>query len=892
MLALLAFLLIDSPADTVLDLVQPYEVRSASGEWRATIDPSSRLGEGPCNVRVERNGELAWEKQWEFTFLECVLADSGSLVGAGYVYEPPEGGIRTALVVNILDQHGRTCFEERAPSLSTDWLRDPENPKFKGLFLDSRRQSVVVRTLVEVNRSLSVHWTHYALDGSGRTEFRDPRQAVEVPSWKKYVLGAVQPPDTGLLLVQLSKLADDKNRGAWFKLLDESGAVVWELDKPWLPALDRESIDGIRQQARPSELAILGCPGPRQFEVGLAADRARVTYEIRAATGPRTWTAVEVARAPWRSSFRFLPPSVTPTPLALVPLEIIELDEWAVFATGRTVVVALHPEPSNTLTEVCWTKPWKYELRSTASKSRTRITRISGLPQDRCIRQWTALSDHRWLAVTNRRRGERASAWIVDGASGVADELTGLPDWIAPQTERLEDGFVALSGGRGSGAEPTLMAFDRCGEPRWQLRAFAAESGEAPLSAPRVEDIVDLAVGPDHTIYLLDSDRAQVHCVDVHGERLSSIELPPATSEDKRRFTQLRAAPDGRLLVLETVQGATPVWRRMTLEGVVLDSFRLHARHDSHVDELNRRLVVDSAGQLWSSISGESARFDAAGLEIRKNWGSMHRTPFPRVTTLQFDELGGLLLFESLTKTVYAFRHSGEFERGFELDPRDRAGVPDRGRFSSRVSTNTRVASRHDGGLTVLDGQGNSRAFDPLGRLVVDERFNYEWAHWLADGSAWVARGNPYGDCVARRLWPDRSVRATVQRDSRGQFFEEIDALAVGPKDHVALLVKGNYERRVQFHDGDGALLQELTLPWMPDSLHTVTSLAWRDPWILIGGRSRKALLISLRDGSIHGLEAPRPISGPMAWTLSPDGREVWCALAEPLSILRFALPE
>jgi hypothetical protein len=131
-----------------------------------------------------------------------------------------------------------------------------------------------------------------------------------------------------------------------------------------------------------------------------------------------------------------------------------------------------------------------------------------------------------------------------------------------------------------------------------------------------------------------------------------------------------------------------------------------------------------------------------------------------------------------------------------------------------------------------------------------------------------------------------------VQRDSRGQFFEEIDALAVGPKDHVALLVKGNYERRVQFHDGDGALLQELTLPWMPDSLHTVTSLAWRDPWILIGGRSRKALLISLRDGSIHGLEAPRPISGPMAWTLSPDGREVWCARAEPLSILRFALPE
>jgi hypothetical protein len=892
MLALLAALLIDSPADTVLELVQPYEVRSASGEWRAAIDPSSRLGEGPCNVRVERNGELVWERQWPFTFLECVLADSGSLVGAGYVYEPPEGGIRTALVVNILDQHGRTCFEERAPSLSSNWIRDPENPTFKGLFLDSRRQSVVVRTLVEVDRRISVHWTHYALDGSGRTEFRDPRQAVEVPSWKKHVLGALQPPDTGLLLVQLSKLGDDTDRGAWFKLLDESGAVVWELDKPWLPALDRESIDGIRQHSRPSELAILGCPGPRQFEVGLAAESARVTYEIRAATGPRNWTVVEVARAPWRSSFRFPPPSVTPAPLALAPLEMIELDEWAAFATGRTVVAAFSPEPSGAVTEVCWTKPWRYELRSSASKTRTRITRISGLPQDRCIRQWTALSDHRWLAVANRRHGERASAWIVDGSSGAADELTGLPDWTAPKTERLEDGFVAVSGGRRSGTEPTLMAFDRCGELRWRVRALARDSAEGSLGAAIDGEIVDLAVGPDHTIYLLDSARAQVHRVDARGERLSSITLPPATSNEKRVLTQVRAEPGRGLLVLEKIPYATPLWRRVTPDGVLLDGFRLRARHESHVDELNRRLVSDSSGQLWSSISGESARFDAAGFEVRKNWGSMHRTPFPTATTLQFDELGRLLVFESHTKSVYAFRHTGEFERAFELDPRDRAGVPDRGRFSTSVSTNRRAASRHDGGLSVLDGYGNSRAFDALGRLVADERFNYEWAHWLADGSAWVARGNPYGDCVARRLWPDRSVRATVQRDSRGQFFEEIDALAVGPKDHVALLVKGNYERRVQFHDGDGALLQELTLPWMPDSRYTITSFAWRDPWILIGGRWRTALLISLRDGSIHGLEAPLPIRGPMAWTLSPDGREVWCARAEPLSIVRFALPE
>jgi len=91
MLAVLAALLLDSPAAIVRDFVEPYEVSSLSRGWRAAIDRSSRLGDGPCSLRVERDGELAWEESLAFKSLEC--GRTGWRMGA----PGPRAGIPTAI---------------------------------------------------------------------------------------------------------------------------------------------------------------------------------------------------------------------------------------------------------------------------------------------------------------------------------------------------------------------------------------------------------------------------------------------------------------------------------------------------------------------------------------------------------------------------------------------------------------------------------------------------------------------------------------------------------------------------------------------------------------------------------------------------------------------------
>jgi hypothetical protein len=96
----------------------------------------------------------------------------------------------------------------------------------------------------------------------------------------------------------------------------------------------------------------------------------------------------------------------------------------------------------------------------------------------------------------------------------------------------------------------------------------------------------------------------------------------------------------------------------------------------------------------------------------------------------------------------------------------------------------------------------------------------------------------------------------------------------------------------VLLYDSGGTALRTHRLPGDAASRRFGETIAWRGDWVMVQEPLlRGAWLLDARAGNVRHVRA-QGSGGRCAWALSPDGREVWYARAEPLSILRFALPE
>jgi len=885
MLALLAALLITSPVPGISDSVQPYEVRSASGEWRASVDPSSRRGDGQSNVRVERSGELAWQADLPFTLIESVLTDNGELAGAGYSEGFPSGFAGGDLVVAILAPDGSVRLEDRARIRGSVGPHGPSSPLLRSVFLDRAANLFVVRTIeFDPGVSPAEPWARYSILDGARAAGADPRSKAERRHDRGPIEAVLQPLDTSLLLVERAPERPDTSLYWRFELLDPHGAVAWGLQAPREPSQYWPAEALMTECEYPRVSSLLATPGPRRFELGIAWENARVTFEVSAKKQNSKWSVVEVARAPWKPATEAAPSTVPPaSPIALKQLPTVEFDDWAAFPNERDAVLAFEPSASGALRLVRRSARREYEqLELDASGATTRTAKVTGLSTQRFVPHWTALSNGRWLAIQPGDGAERSRAWIVDGDTATARDLPEFPDWKCVAAARTSTGFVVLKRDLDDAADPALASFDAAGSLTWRIEHERREPPIAPdaesRERPKLDGAWHVAVGPDDSIYSLGYVDAPIQILDSHGWLRSRIELPTEL-KSPTTILDLHVEASGALLVCAGTW-LREHWRRIELDGRSAALSPL--RRDGNETSLGRsvRTTVDTTGRMWASIGAGIVRVDEHR-RVTNHFGtpSPPTRAFPFGRQLTTDEQVNFIVADHDQRSIHVFQRDGDGATTLQIPPE-----------AKLLRDGLQVLSGPHGRRRVLTGMtsGEWLDYDANEELVEKCPRDGNLARWLPNGELWVA--SKYTWINIRRVSEHGSERARIERLPNRRFFDSIHAIALGPANGVAVLTGDGAKCTVELYDVDGKHLRSIATPMENSGWYD--HLYWRENWVLVAPSSEPPTLVSLRSGARHQLPELPGVPGFRLWALSPDGREVWCARTEPLSVLRFALPE
>jgi hypothetical protein len=789
------------------------------------------------------------------------------------------------LVVSILAPDGSVRLEDRTPIRGSVGPHGPSSPELRSVFLDRAAAQLVVRKIEHDRGSWPANpWARYSIfDGAHRTG-ADPRSKAESRHDRGPIEAVLQPLDTSLLLVERAPARPDSAHDWRFELLDPKGAVVWQLEAPREARQLAPRDEWLIKRVYPRASSLLATPGPRRFELGIAWEHTRVTFEISAEKEYSKWSVVEVARAPWSPLTEAAPSKVLPaSPIALRQLPTVELDDWAAFPSERGAVLAFEPSVSGALRLVRRSARREYEqLELDSSGATTRVAKVAGLSTLRFVPHWTPLSDGRWLAVQPGDGAERSRAWIVDGDTAKARELPDFLDWSCVTAARTSTGFVLLNRDLDDAADPALASFDAAGKLIWRIergrREPPSEPDAEPRELPELDGAWHVGQGPDDSMCLLGWQDGPVQVLDSHGWLRSRIELPTELSSPTA-ILDLQVDPSGAVLVYAGTW-LHEHWRRIEPDGrsVALSPLR----RDGDETSLGRsvRTTVDTTGRMWASIGAGIVRVDE-NRQVITHFGtpSPATRAFPFGRQLTTDDQVNVVMVDHDQRSIHVLPRDGEGATTLQIRPE-----------AKLLRDGLQVLSGPNGRRRVLVGMMSREwlEYDANAKLVEKSPRDGDLARWLPNGEFWVA--SKYVWVNIRRVSEHGSERIRIERLPDRRFFDSIHAIALGPANGVAVLTGDGAKCTVELYDVDGKHLRSIAAPM--ESSGWYDHLYWREHWLLVAPSNESPTLISLRSGARHQLPELPGVPGFRLWTLSPDGREVWYARVEPLSILRFALPE
>jgi hypothetical protein len=313
MLAL--FAAIAMPVPQVPEILQPKSYVSPSGEWRLSVDPSSKFGDGPARVAVSRGGVSAWEAPISFTFREAFITDSG--YAAGYALTDPRGrGTIDELVVAIFAPDGSTLLEEHVERTgSIGGPHAPNDPNPLGAFAQPALDRFVIRVLDP--SGMDELWWSYRISTGEPLERARPRNGVQDCAGLQRTMDARPIGGTPLTLVQwyqhTGDTRADRSLGTRFVLVDGDWEQVWTLALPEDFQHPDARTEDFQLHALQASSGILTASAAQRFELRHVVAQQRVTYEVCADSTESTgWSVREVGRGP----------IVPPEPEALPVLEL------------------------------------------------------------------------------------------------------------------------------------------------------------------------------------------------------------------------------------------------------------------------------------------------------------------------------------------------------------------------------------------------------------------------------------------------------------------------------------------------------------------------------------------------------------------------------------------
>jgi hypothetical protein len=312
-----------SPVFQEPQILQPKTYVSPSGEWRLSVDPSSKLGDGPASVSVTHRGVEAWQAELPYTYWKATITDAGYAAGYAFTAGPIEIVVEGEFVVAIIAPDGSTLLEERVERTLGGSPHAPSNPRVLGAFAQPMHDHFVVRIGDPVQDN-ELWWSYRISTGEslGRAH---PKDRLQDPAGLAMTLDARAIGGTPLTLVQwyhyVWDTRADRELGTRFVLVDSDWRPVWELALP----RDFQHPDTEKEDSLLGEMfaqgGILAASTPRRFELRHVTEQQRVTYEVsadpKASTG---WSVQEVARAPFVAAQVEALPVLELLAIASVPL--------------------------------------------------------------------------------------------------------------------------------------------------------------------------------------------------------------------------------------------------------------------------------------------------------------------------------------------------------------------------------------------------------------------------------------------------------------------------------------------------------------------------------------------------------------------------------------------
>lgn len=154
--------------------IQPWTYRSPAGTHALFVDPTDRHGLGPARYAMTRAGEPLWERELEFTLLDALVNDDGSVVG--YAYPDGDQPHSKVLVVARVAPDGSIGTSERVAQSESESCGGWSSPRVRRM----------VRTpegfALEVGRgSTPLGWWLYDGASMSRTDQLDAPAAATIP---------------------------------------------------------------------------------------------------------------------------------------------------------------------------------------------------------------------------------------------------------------------------------------------------------------------------------------------------------------------------------------------------------------------------------------------------------------------------------------------------------------------------------------------------------------------------------------------------------------------------------------------------------------------------------------------------------------------------------------
>lgn len=805
--------------------VEPQVVTSPSGAWRARITPGDRNGTGPCDIAIERDGEVVAHARPSFTFEVAAITDSGFVVGHGRTDSRPFGG--GEFVVGVVSPQGAVVRDERTERVASRFMHRPPNPSPEGMLVDPLGRWFIIRIAdPDVNRRVETWWNFPVTTADAREDVVPQRQFED--SFDGRLSDARVIPDTQWFVVNWRCFVSDSQRmrvGGRFTVIDRTGAESWRIDLPDDYEFDGDA-DGVALEGaydRIGPILAVG-PGPTfalwhiksgervEYRVDVAAAAgARVIETSRQAfDGPAHIKALEEARWPTLPTRRLEQTAAIPLLEDAPPPPLRDLCELGFGQDGDPI--AIRRDGPGRFTAVLFGAeggaprevPWEPLPGGTGSGSV----------------ELSALGAGRWL-VSARTWDHAESSWfLVDGASGTLRRLDGLDreaegkyarDAIAARGT-ADGGFVAIvKVSTRSTILTSLVRVAADGSESWHIDE--RHDFEEAVFSP-----VDVTVLADGTIAVLENIRNDVKLYDDTGHFVRTIDLEQTFGGEPNYVTEIHAHPDGGFLI-EDFHGATTA-RLVTRDGALRASFTPQLESGHRPEALARNVEVAPDGTVWTRDDGTLFVLDDAGTVTRAIGPADDPNALTHAGAIAIDALGRAWIHDSRADALHGFDAAGKRLWVARFAPED--GEP--------LGYGNFVVSRPDGGILVHRSSagigifGPSVRFEATGRRVgrtpasnsacvlelADDRFVTSSSRrplTILDG---------HGETVAQYektpdgRWTGRSHDAVLNAEGRG-----------------ALLIGGS----VVFLDEDGAPTHHLPLP---NPIRMLSQLAWNGDHVLV----------------------------------------------------------